>query len=79
MKHLPELLSFFGIEGPMNDMRLGGAPAKSGWETSLVEGVDGIARRLVVAAQLAGDLVGVLLFIGAGKQGLATTQGEGIR
>jgi hypothetical protein len=32
-----------------------------------------------VAAQLAGNLVGVLLFfIGAGQQDLATTQGEGI-
>lgn len=32
--------------------------------------------RLVVTAQLAGYLVGVLLFVGAGEQDLAPTQGE---
>jgi hypothetical protein len=47
MKHLPQTFSSLFVEGPMNSVRLRGTPAKSGWETSVVEVVDSIARRLV--------------------------------
>jgi hypothetical protein len=47
MKHLPQTFSSLFVEGPMNSVRLRGTPAKSGWEASVVEVVDSIARRLV--------------------------------
>jgi len=47
-------------------------------EPLLVEGMDGVARRLRIAAQLVSDLVGVFAPL-AGEQDLATAQGEGIR
>jgi len=48
------------------------------FETLLVELVDGVARRLRVAAEAAGYLVGVLAPV-AGEKYLAAAQGEGIR
>src|SRR5215203_3488821 len=41
--------------------------------------MDDVAHGLGVAAKLRGDLIGTLLSIGAGKQYLTTSQGEGIR
>jgi hypothetical protein len=66
------------VEGPVNGMRTFRALPKRLWKSLLVEGVDSIARRLRVAAQRVGDLVGILASV-AGEQDLATAQGEGIR
>jgi hypothetical protein len=44
----------------------------------VVEGVDGVACGLRIAAQLVSYLVGIFA-PGAGEQDLATAQGEGIR
>jgi hypothetical protein len=62
----------------MNGMRTFGALPKRLREPLFVKGVDGVARRLWVAAQRAGDLVGVLPSV-AGEQDLGAAQGEGIR
>jgi hypothetical protein len=78
VKHLPQGLGLLGIEGPMNGMRTFGALPKRLREPLFVKGVDGGARRLWVAAQRAGDLVGVLPSV-AGEQDLGAAQGEGIR
>jgi hypothetical protein len=47
------------------------------FEALLVELVDGVARRLRITAEVAGDLVGVVA-IGTCEQNLATAQGEGL-
>src|SRR5918993_3087780 len=78
MKHLAQSLSPLLVEGSMNGMRAVGTPSQRLLEALLVEDVDGIAHRLRVTAEVAGDLVGVLA-IGAFEQDLATAQGEGIR
>ena len=52
-----------------------------GWRASgspLVEGVDGVACGLRIAAQLVSDLVGIFA-PATGEKYLATAQGEGIR
>ena len=59
-------------------MRAVRAPPERLLEALFVEFVDGVARRLRVTAEVAGDLVGVFA-IGAGEQDLATAKGEGIR
>ena len=78
-RKLAQGLDLFGtLEGPVNSMRTFGALLKRLGKSLLVEGMDGIARRLGVATQRAGDLVGVLAPV-TGEKYLATTQGEGIR
>ena len=54
----------------MNGVRTFGALPKRLRESLLVEGVDSVAHRLGIAAQKAGDLVGILAS-GAGEQDLA--------
>jgi hypothetical protein len=70
MKHLAQSLSPLLVEGSMNGARAVGTPSQRLLEALLVEDVDGVARRLRVTAEVAGDLVGVLA-IGAGEQNLA--------
>jgi hypothetical protein len=60
MKHPPQSLGLLRIEGPMNGVRAARSLPECLSETLLVELVDGVARRLRVAAQAAGYLVGVL-------------------
>src|SRR5215213_753270 len=78
VQHLPQGLSLLGIEGPMDSVRMLGAWLKRFRESLLVEGMDSVARRLQIAAQLVSDLVGVFAPV-ASEQDLATAQGEGIR
>ena len=78
MKHPPQSLGPLRIEGPMNGVWAARSLPECLFETLLVELVDGIARRLRVAAQAAGYLVGVLAPV-AGEKYLAAAQGEGIR
>jgi hypothetical protein len=71
MKHLAQSLRPLLVEGSMNGARGAvGTPSQCLLEALLVEDVDGVARRLRVTAEVAGDLVGVLA-IGAGEQDLA--------
>jgi hypothetical protein len=79
MKQLAQSsLGLLGIESPVNGMRMLRARLKRFREPLLVEGMDGVARGLGVAAQLVSDLVGVFASV-ASEQDLATAQGEGIR
>jgi hypothetical protein len=66
------------LEGPMNGVRMLGAWLEGLREPLLVEGVDGVARGLRIAAQLVSDLVGVFTSV-AGEKYLTTAQSEGIR
>ena len=62
----------------MNRVRtLGGSPQRTG-KPLPVEGVNGVAHRLGVTAQRAGDVVGILAPV-AGEKDLAAAQSEGIR
>jgi hypothetical protein len=71
MQKLAQGLGLFGtLEGPVNGVRTFGALPKRLREPLLVESVDGVAHRLGVAAQGAGDLVGILAPV-AGEQDLA--------
>ncbi len=78
MKHLPESLGALGVEGRVNGARPGGASAQRRLKTAVVEDVDGVAGALGVAAEAAGDLVGILA-PGAGEKYLATSEDESIR
>src|SRR5215217_4824057 len=78
VKHLPQSLSLLRIVSPLNSMRLLRTWLKRFREPLVVEGMDGIARCLRIAAQLVSDLVGVFAPL-AGEQDLATAQGEGLR
>lgn len=78
MERLPELLGPLGVEGGVSGMRLGRTLAEGLIEASLVELVDGVARRLVIATRLAGDPVSVLA-IGAGEKCPRAARGEGVR
>src|SRR5215212_6694446 len=78
MKQLPESLGALGVEGRVDGMRPGGAPAQRRLKTTLVEEMDGVAGALGVAAEAAGDLVGVLA-PGAGEKYLAPAEDESIR
>ena len=78
MKQLPESLGALGVEGRVDGMRPGGAPAQRRLKTTLVEEMDGVAGGLGVAAEAAGDLVGVLA-PGAGEKYLAPAEDESIR
>src|SRR5215217_3890456 len=78
MKYLPESLGTLGVEGCMDGMRPGGAPAQRRLEAALVELVDGVAGGLGVATQRAGDPVGVLA-PRTRQQDLATAEDESIR
>jgi hypothetical protein len=78
MKHLPQSLGALGVEGCLDGMRPGGAPAQRRLKTTLVEEMDGVAGGLGVAAEAAGDLVGVLA-PGTGEKYLATSENESIR
>jgi hypothetical protein len=70
VKQLPQSLGLLGIESPVNDMRtLGASPQRPG-ESLLVEGVNGVAGGLGIAAQRVGDLVSILAPI-AGDEDLA--------
>jgi hypothetical protein len=62
----------------MNGVRMLRSRLKGLRQSLLVEGVDGVACGLPIAAQLASYLVGVLASV-AGEKDLATAQGEGIR
>src|SRR5215213_7207850 len=78
VKQLPQSLGLLGIEGPVNRVRtLGGSPQRTG-KPLPVEGVNGVAHRLGVTAQRAGDVVGILAPV-AGEKDLAAAQSEGIR
>src|SRR5215218_8711673 len=59
VQQLPQGLGLLGIEGPMDGVRMLRAWLKRFREPLLVEGMDGVARRLRIAAQLVSDLVGV--------------------
>jgi hypothetical protein len=59
VKQLPQSLSLLRIESPVNSMRMLRTWLKRFREPLLVESVDGVARRLRIAAQLVSDLVGV--------------------
>ena len=61
----------------MNGMRTFGASLKGLRKSAFVEGVDGVAHTLGVAAKTLGDLVGVLA-PGARQQALTTTEDESI-
>ena len=61
----------------MNGMRTLGASLKGLRKSPLVEGVDGVARGLGVAAEACGDLVGVFA-PGARQQDLTPTEDESI-
>jgi hypothetical protein len=78
VKHLAQSLSLLRIKSPMNGVRMLRTWLERLRKPLLVEGVDGVTRRLRIAAQLMSDLVGVFASV-AGEQDLATTQGEGIR
>src|SRR3712207_6470551 len=77
VQQLPQGLGLLGIEGSMNRMRTLRASLKGLRKSPLVEGVDGIAHGLRVAAKTLGDLVGVLA-PGAGQQDLTATEDESI-
>src|SRR5215211_717651 len=77
VKQLAQSLSLLRIESPVNSMRMLRTWLKRFREPLLVESVDGVARRLRIAAQLVSDLVGVFAPL-AGEQDLATAQGEGL-
>src|SRR5215208_1419432 len=79
MKQLAQSLSLLStLESPVNSMRRLRTWLKRFRESLLVESVDGVARRLRIAAQFVSDLVGVFAPV-ASEQDLATAQGEGIR
>jgi hypothetical protein len=61
----------------MNGVRMLGARPEGLRQPFVVEGVDGVACGLRIAAQLVSDLVGILAPV-AGEKYLATAQGEGI-
>jgi hypothetical protein len=70
VKQLAQSLSLLRIESPVNSMRMLRAWPKCFREPLLVEGMDGVACRLRIAAQLVSDLVGVFAPV-AGEQDLA--------
>lgn len=78
VEHLAQSLRFLLLKGAMNGVRAVRASSECLRKTFLVELVDGVAHRLRVTAEVAGDLVGVLACV-TGEQDLATAQGEGIR
>ena len=59
MEHLPQGLSLFGIEGPMNGVRMLRSRREGLRQPFVVEGVDGVACGLRIAAQLVSYLVGI--------------------
>jgi hypothetical protein len=67
MQHFPQSLGPLRIESPMNGVWAARSLSECLFETFLVELVDGVARRLRVAAEAAGYLVGVLASV-AGEQ-----------
>jgi hypothetical protein len=70
VKHLAQSLCLPSIEGRVNGVRMLRTRSKCFREPLLVEGMDGVARRLRIAAQLLSDLVGILAPV-AGEQYLA--------
>ena len=78
MEYFPQGLGPLRIEGPVNGVRAARSLPERLLGTLPVELVDGIARRLRVAAEAAGYQVGVVAPV-AGEQDLAAVQGEGIR
>jgi hypothetical protein len=78
VKHLPQSLSLLRIESLMDSVRMLRAWPKCLREPLLVEGMDGVASRLRITAQLVSDPIGVFASV-AGEKDLATAQGEGIR
>jgi hypothetical protein len=62
----------------MNGVRMFGARLEGLGKPFVVEGVDGVAGGLRIAAQLVSYLVGIFAPV-TGEQDLATAQGEGIR
>src|SRR3954453_1677903 len=77
MKHLAQLLGPPLVEGGTDLLGPRRALAQSLFEAPLVEALYGGARRLGVAAQRAGDPVGVLAS-GAGEQDLTTAEDESV-
>jgi hypothetical protein len=65
------------VEGGMDGARTGRASAERLFEARVVEGVDGVAHGLVVAAQSASDPGGALAPI-AREQDLAAAEDESI-
>jgi len=78
MKHFSQSLGPLRIESPINGVWAARSLSECLFETLLVKLVDGVARRLRVAAETAGYLVGVLAPV-AGDEDLASAQSEGIR
>src|SRR3712207_3568667 len=76
MKHFPQSLGVLGIEGRVDGVWPGGSPSQRCLQIALIELVDSVAGGLWVAAQRAGDLVGILA-PGACEQDLATAEDEG--
>jgi hypothetical protein len=70
VKQLPQSLSLLRIESLVDRMRMLRTWAKCFREPLLVEGMDGVACRLWIAAQLVSDLVGVFVPV-ASEQDLA--------
>src|SRR5829696_5561168 len=78
MKHLAQPLGTALLEGGVDPLGSGRALAQRLFYAPLVEALYGGACCLGIAAQRAGDPVGVLSS-GAGKQDLAPTEDEGFR
>ena len=77
MEHLPQPLGPLGAESGVDGARPGGALLERLLQAPLVEGVDGVAHGLVVAAQGAGDPGGALAPV-TGKQDLAPAEDESV-
>ena len=77
MQQLPQALGSLGVEGGVDGAGAGGALAERPLEAPFVEGVDGVAHGLGVAAQGAGDPGGALAPC-AGEQDLAAAEDEGV-
>jgi hypothetical protein len=77
MEHLAQSLGTALVEGGVDPLGSGRVLAQRLFDAPLVEALYGCARRLGIAAQLAGYGIGVLA-PGAGKEDLATTEDEGV-
>ena len=77
MQQLPKALGLLGVESGVDGVRTGGGLAERLLEAPFVEGVDGVAHGLIVAAQGAGDPGGALAPC-ALEQYLAAAEDEGV-
>jgi hypothetical protein len=77
MQQLPQTLGSLGVESGVDGVRTGGALAERLLRASFVEGVDGVAHGLRVAAQGASDPGGAFAPC-ALEQDLAAAEDEGV-